>query len=80
VTGPANRLIAFDPAVIAKNDGSGPRYTSYPTADHFHSAFTAADHAHALQARGEGPSAQPLSLHVHLPFRNTICHYCACNK
>src|SRR6266542_2428948 len=23
---------------------------------------------------------QPLSLYVHLPFCNTICFYCACNK
>jgi oxygen-independent coproporphyrinogen-3 oxidase len=69
--------LAFDPALIRKYDGFGPRYTSYPTADRFHGGFTAAHYATALQSRND---AQPLSLYVHLPFCNTICYYCACNK
>ena len=72
--------LEFDPAVIAKYDGFGPRYTSYPTADRFHSGFTAADYVRALQVRNDERPAQPLSLYVHLPFCNTICFYCACNK
>jgi oxygen-independent coproporphyrinogen-3 oxidase len=67
----------FDPAIVRKYDGFGPRYTSYPTADRFHTAFTAADYGDALQSRND---VQPLSLYVHLPFCNTICYYCACNK
>jgi oxygen-independent coproporphyrinogen-3 oxidase len=36
----------------------------------------------ALHARNERHAvhAQPLSLYVHVPFCNTICYYCACNK
>src|SRR5690242_9121622 len=70
--------LRFDPALIRKYDGFGPRYTSYPTADRFHAGFTAAQYVDALATRGA--SAQPLSLYVHLPFCNTICYYCACNK
>ena len=70
----------FDPALVRKYDGFGPRYTSYPTADRFHAGFTAAHYADALAARNERPATQPLSLYVHLPFCNTICYYCACNK
>jgi len=70
--------LRFDPALIRKYDGFGPRYTSYPTADRFHAGFTAAQYVDALAMRGA--SAQPLSLYVHLPFCNTICYYCACNK
>jgi oxygen-independent coproporphyrinogen-3 oxidase len=72
--------LRFDPDLIRKYDGFGPRYTSYPTADRFHAGFTAADYVDALAARREAPAAQPLSLYVHLPFCNTICYYCACNK
>jgi oxygen-independent coproporphyrinogen-3 oxidase len=73
----ATPALDFDPAIVRKYDGFGPRYTSYPTADRFHTAFTAAHYADALQSRND---VQPLSLYVHLPFCNTICYYCACNK
>ena len=74
---PAQGGLRFDPGLIRKYDGFGPRYTSYPTADRFHGGFTAADYVDALAARNP---AQPLSLYVHLPFCNTVCYYCACNK
>jgi oxygen-independent coproporphyrinogen-3 oxidase len=74
---PRNDL-RFDPGLIRKYDGFGPRYTSYPTADRFHAGFTAAHYVEALSARNY--AAQPLSLYVHLPFCNTVCYYCACNK
>ena len=72
--------LAFDAALVAKYDGFGPRYTSYPTADRFHDGFTAASYVDALAGRNHSRAAQPLSLYVHLPFCNTICYYCACNK
>ena len=70
--------LRFDAELIRRYDGLGPRYTSYPTADRFHAGFTAADYVDALAARSH--CAQPLSLYVHLPFCNTVCYYCACNK
>ena len=72
--------LVLDTALVKKYDGYGPRYTSYPTADRFHEGFTAAEYVDALHARNEGRPSQPLSLYVHLPFCNTLCFYCACNK
>ncbi|HUH94029.1 MAG TPA: oxygen-independent coproporphyrinogen III oxidase [Casimicrobiaceae bacterium] len=73
--------LAFDADLVRKYDGFGPRYTSYPTADRFSDAFGAGDLVAALTARRDAPGPpQPLSLYVHLPFCNTICYYCACNK
>lgn len=72
--------LVLDPALVAKYDGYGPRYTSYPTADRFTEAFTAADYVTAIERRNASCAAEPLSLYVHLPFCNTICFYCACNK
>ena len=79
-SGAAQGVLRFDPDLIRKYDGFGPRYTSYPTADRFHAGFTAASYVDALAARNQATPAQPLSLYVHLPFCNTICYYCACNK
>jgi oxygen-independent coproporphyrinogen-3 oxidase len=79
LTAPAARL-SFDPELIRKYDGLGPRYTSYPTADRFSEAFTAEHLTNALRGRFAERAPQPLSLYVHLPFCNTICYYCACNK
>ncbi len=74
-----NELI-FDPELIRRFDVSGPRYTSYPTADRFVEAFDAASYAAWLGKRTVGGITRPLSLYVHIPFCNTICYYCGCNK
>src|SRR6478672_10419492 len=78
-TAESSRL-SFDPELIRKYDGLGPRYTSYPTADRFTEAFTAEHLTNALLGRFAERTSQPLSLYVHVPFCNTICYYCACNK
>jgi len=72
--------LAFDADLIAKYDQSGPRYTSYPTADRFHDRFGPADYVNALVTRAQQRPDEPLSLYVHVPFCNTICFYCGCNK
>ena len=72
--------LIFDPQVIRRFDVNGPRYTSYPTADRFVEAFGADDYVRWLGQRTVGGIGRPLSLYVHIPFCNTICYYCACNK
>lgn len=69
-------------SLIRQYDVSGPRYTSYPTADRFVEAFTSQDYIQALEQRRSGASALvlPLSLYVHIPFCESLCYYCACNK
>jgi oxygen-independent coproporphyrinogen-3 oxidase len=68
--------IRFDPDLIRRYDRSGPRYTSYPTAVQFHEGFGEKDYR---RWAGESTS-RPLSLYVHIPFCDTVCFYCACNK
>lgn len=70
------------PDVLSRWDIQGPRYTSYPTADRFVEAFTGSEAIQALQLRqaSGGMRAQGLSLYVHIPFCESLCYYCACNK
>jgi oxygen-independent coproporphyrinogen-3 oxidase len=70
------------PDLLRRFDVPGPRYTSYPTADRFVEAFTASDYGQALTQRATGSAlpVQPLSLYVHIPFCESLCYYCACNK
>jgi len=76
---PASEL-TIDPVLLRKYDVSGPRYTSYPTADRFVDAFGEAELRQWLAKRTIGGITRPLSLYVHLPFCATLCYYCACNK
>ena len=68
--------------LLRRFDVSGPRYTSYPTADRFVESFPVDDYMRALTQRsvGAAASATPLSLYVHIPFCENLCYYCACNK
>ncbi len=68
----------FDLALIRKYDKAGPRYTSYPTAPMFHASVNANAYANTL--RQVATSNAPLSLYIHIPFCNTVCYYCGCNK
>ncbi len=72
--------LIFDPELIRKFDVNGPRYTSYPTADRFVEAFNSDALCAWLGKRSIGGIGKPLSLYFHIPFCNTICYYCACNK
>lgn len=66
--------------LIRRLDCNGPRYTSYPTADRFVEAFGPDAYRSWVAKRNIGGIQRALSLYVHLPFCNTVCFYCACNK
>lgn len=77
---PNVQQVEFDATLINRLSQSGPRYTSYPTADRFSPNFSYRDYQHAVshvRARG---GHHPLSLYVHIPFCDTVCYYCGCNK
>ena len=73
-----DQRIEFDLDLIRRYDQSGPRYTSYPTAVEFHEGFGVSEYRSAC-ARSN-LTGRPLSLYFHIPFCDTVCFYCACNK
>ena len=70
--------IEFDAELIDKYNRAGPRYTSYPTAVQFTDTFGPEDYRAAAARSNE--AGRDLSLYFHIPFCDTVCFYCACNK
>ena len=78
-----HQQVQLTAAHLQRLDMPGPRYTSYPTADRFVEAFGDDEYRRALRQRAQGAvvgGALPLSLYVHVPFCESVCYYCACNK
>ena len=72
----------ISPELLQRFDVPGPRYTSYPTADRFVDAHAETQYVQALSHRQHSARAHvvPLSLYVYIPFCESLCYYCACNK
>ncbi|MCW8827246.1 MAG: oxygen-independent coproporphyrinogen III oxidase [Gammaproteobacteria bacterium] len=73
-----NQGIIFDEGLLKKYSKSGPRYTSYPTAVQFNEEFIADRYREWAKTSNE--RGGPLSLYFHIPFCDTVCFYCGCNK
>ena len=72
--------LEFDTELIQRLAQSGPRYTSYPTADRFSEEFSDRDYLYAVNHLHTRGARHPLSLYIHIPFCDTVCYYCGCNK
>ena len=66
MTVPSHRLI----------EASVPRYTSYPTAPHFHAGVDGAVVEGWIDAI---PHDDAISLYLHIPFCDRLCWFCACH-
>ena len=65
--------------LIQKYNVAGPRYTSYPTVPYWENeTFSYNNWQKTLQASGK--KNDPISLYIHLPFCESLCTFCACNK
>lgn len=70
--------VEFDPQLIKRYDKAGPRYTSYPTAVQFNESYTVETYKNFAEKSNQSDKA--LSLYFHIPFCDTVCFYCGCNK
>jgi oxygen-independent coproporphyrinogen-3 oxidase len=65
-----------DRALVMRRAAALPRYTSYPTANHFKPSVGPAEYRSWLGGLADGAA---LSLYLHVPFCNEMCWYCACS-
>lgn len=73
--------VGLSEAVLRLIDRPGPRYTSYPTADRFTPRVGADEYELALRRRAQaGPAVSSVGVYLHIPFCESVCYYCACNK
>jgi oxygen-independent coproporphyrinogen-3 oxidase len=70
------RIARMTPELLEKYGGRVPRYTSYPTANHFGPGVGADAYASWLAAL---PPGEVLSLYLHIPFCEKLCWYCGCH-
>jgi len=70
--------VTFDEELIQRYNHAGPRYTSYPTAVQFNEQYGIEQYK--SYAEKSNHSDKALSLYFHIPFCDTVCFYCGCNK
>ena len=69
-------------SLLQKYNVPGPRYTSYPTVPYWEEDdFTTAIWLETLKKSFvESNSKEGISLYIHLPFCESLCTFCGCNK
>ncbi|WP_020528015.1 oxygen-independent coproporphyrinogen III oxidase [Flexithrix dorotheae] len=74
------KLILKD--LISKYNVPGPRYTSYPTVPYWEGEGLSEEtwKAHVKSSFAVSNSSQGISLYIHLPFCESLCTFCGCNK
>src|SRR5690554_8196695 len=68
--------------LVSKYNVPGPRYTSYPTVPYWNEAnFSLKEwKKNVLQSFSESNSKEGISVYIHLPFCESLCTFCGCNK
>jgi oxygen-independent coproporphyrinogen-3 oxidase len=78
--GPDFDLPELSEELLRRYDTQGPRYTSYPTTRQLTQSFGEEDYRRHATAAHERSAGSPLSLYIHVPFCESPCFYCGCNR
>jgi len=71
----------INPLLVQKYNQPVPRYTSYPTVPFWEDSISKQDWEQAFASRFEAVNhVNGISLYLHLPFCESLCTYCGCNK
>lgn len=69
-------------SLIQKYNVPGPRYTSYPTVPYWEeNLFSLEQWKNTfIKSFNESNASEGISLYIHLPFCESMCTFCGCNK
>jgi oxygen-independent coproporphyrinogen III oxidase len=70
----------LDLDVLRRHDRQGPRYTSYPSSPQFRGDFGEEQLRRAIWRSNVHARPRPLSLYLHIPYCESPCLYCGCNR
>jgi oxygen-independent coproporphyrinogen III oxidase len=74
-------LTEVSPLLVRKYNQAIPRYTSYPTVPNWNNKMTEETWKEAFHKRfDEVNHTNGISIYIHLPFCESLCTYCGCNK
>lgn len=68
--------------LISKYNIAGPRYTSYPTVPYWNNETFSLEKwkSSLVKSFNESNLKEGISLYIHLPFCESLCTFCGCNK
>jgi oxygen-independent coproporphyrinogen-3 oxidase len=66
--------------LLKKYNVPAPRYTSYPTVPYWNNEINTAKWKLNFQKQFSDQNKNGISLYIHLPFCESLCTYCGCNK
>lgn len=67
--------------LLSKYNVPVPRYTSYPTVPYWQDTHTSSSWLQTFaEDFSNAPAAEGVSMYIHLPFCESLCTYCGCNK
>lgn len=72
--------LTFDDDLLQRYDRPGPRYTSYPAAPRFNEEFNERTLRKVIAGSNEFPVPNRLSIYAHIPFCESPCFFCGCNR
>ena len=69
-------------SLVNKYNVAGPRYTSYPTVPYWNTETFSSNKwkENLIKAFNESNQEEGISLYIHLPFCESLCTFCGCNK
>jgi len=70
----------IDIALLQKYNVPVPRYTSYPTVPYWKDTIDINEWKQVFKQFIKGNEKEGISLYLHLPFCESLCTYCGCNK
>jgi len=75
-------LLCMSNLLVEKYNVAGPRYTSYPTVPYWDNNTFSLKHwkTSLIQSFNESNKDEGISIYIHLPYCESLCTFCGCNK